>query len=492
MGFDDRPNIVLVIADDMGYGDVGFLNPNSKIPTPNMDRIADEGTSFTDAHAASSVCTPSRYSILTGRYCWRSNLPYGVLAGYEPPLIESDRLTIGSMLRGAGYATAAFGKWHLGLGFTAREGAEIDFTKPLPWPSPDKSFEEQIDFQARLWGGPIDLGFETFYGTSGCPTCQPPYGWIDGDRFVEPPDVYEDQFPYTGRPGMKSRSWSHRDADPVIAAKSTEFIENADPDRPFFLYMGLDAPHEPCTDDVIPEFAIRKSAAGPRGDLVWLVDNIVGQVDDALERRGLRENTLLIVTSDNGALPGDRILEANGREIYRDYGHAASGPWRGFKAHIWEGGHREPLIARWPGHVPERRSSEALVCLMDLLASIASLVRIPLPDDAAEDSFDLSGVLLGRTDKSPRQSMISHSQKGVFSVRKAQWKVIFGTKGSGGWPPPRGGPPDPDSPGQLYDLSVDPTEQDDLWAERKDIASELSDLLGEARSRDRTAPPHNS
>lgn len=484
----DRPNIVIVLADDMGYGDVGVLNPNSRIPTPHMDAVAGRGISFTDAHAASAVCTPSRYAILTGEYCWRSDLQRGVFAGYEPPLIGAEQETIARTLRRAGYQTAAIGKWHLGLGYTAKPGADLDFGRPVPWPVATRDFEEAVDFEAALWGGPLDLGFDEFFGTSGCPTCQPPYGWIDGDRFVEPPDVYEETAPYTGRPGMRSASWEHRDADPIIIDRAVDFIGRQTPDEPFFLYVGLDAPHEPCVDEVIPEFARGKSDAGPRGDLVWLVDHAVGQIVEALTAAGQLDNTLLIVTSDNGALPGDRVIDVDGVEVYRTYDHDASGGWRGFKAHIWEGGHREPLLIQWPDRIPAARSCDALVSLTDLMATAAAIVGEPLPDGAGADSFDLTELLDDPDLPSPRASLIHHSQRGVFAVREGSWKAIFDSEGSGGWPPPRGEGPVPGTRGQLYDLSVDPTESENLWDERPDVIEQLRAVLDTATTSGRTAP----
>jgi arylsulfatase A-like enzyme len=315
-----EPNIIFIMADDMGYGDVSCYNPDSKIPTPNMDRLAEEGLRFTDAHSPSAVCTPTRYGVLTGRYCWRSRLKRGVLYGYEPPLIERDRLTVAGLLKKAGYNTACIGKWHLGLGFTTKAGQHIDLDRPLPWPNADRAMEEKIDFSKPIKGGPVELGFDYFYGTSGCPTCQPPYGFIENDRFVELPSVYHDRPVYTSRPGMMAPGWEHREADPTIAQKAVEYIEaQASSDKPFFLYLTSDAPHEPCVEGVVPEFARGKSHAGPRGDLVWLFDWMVGQVMEALDRTGKTEDTLLIVTSDNGALPGDRIRDESGQEIYYVY-----------------------------------------------------------------------------------------------------------------------------------------------------------------------------
>jgi arylsulfatase A-like enzyme len=444
-----------------------------------MDRLAREGISFTDAHSASAVCTPSRYGILTGRYCWRTGLKHGVLYGYEPPLIERERLTVARLLRDAGYNTACVGKWHLGLEFSTKSGQHIDFTRPLPWPNADREMEEKIDFTAPIKGGPVELGFDHFYGTSGCPTCQPPYGFIENEHFVELPNIYHNKPAFTSRRGMMAPGWQHKDADPIIAQKAVEYIEQqADSDRPFFLYLTSDAPHEPCEESVVPEFARGKSDAGPRGDLVWLYDWMVGQVMDALDRTGKADNTLLIVTSDNGALPGDRIRDPQGGYPYRMYGHKSCGDWRGYKAHIWEGGHREPLIARWPGQIAPNTTTDALTCLMDFMATCAAVVDTELPDDAAEDSYNMLPVLLGeKVEKPIRQDMIHHSCHGTFSIRDGEWKLILGTQGSGGWPPPSDGRPDPNSPGQLYNIAEDPVEQNNLWDRYPEMIKRLTALL---------------
>jgi len=477
-----QPNIIFIMADDMGYGDVSCYNPDSKIHTPNMDKLAAEGIRFTDAHSPSAVCTPTRYGILTGRYCWRSKLKHGVLYGYEPPLIERERLTVAGLLKKAGYSTACIGKWHLGLEFTTKEGQHIDFDRSFPWPNADKAMEEKIDFSKPIKGGPVELGFDYFYGTSGCPTCQPPYGFIENEHFVELPSVYHDKPVYTSRPGMMAPSWEHKDADPKIARKAVEYIEKqANSDQPFFLYLTSDAPHEPCEESVVPEFARGKSQAGPRGDLVWLFDWMVGQVMDALERIGQTENTLIIATSDNGALPGDRIPNEEGKQIYRMYDHKSCGDWRGYKAHIWEGGHREPLIARWPGKIKPDTTTDELVCLTDFMAACAAIVGESIPVNAAEDSYNILPILLGeKTEKPIREDIIHHSSTGVFSIRQGNWKLILGTQGSGGWPPPRDSGPKPESPGQLYDIAKDPTEQNNLWDHHPDIVERLIILLEES------------
>ena len=479
-----HPNIVYIMADDMGYGDVGCFNPDSRIPTPNMDKLAAEGIRFTDAHSPSAVCTPTRYGVMTGRYCWRSRLKRGVLYSYEPPLIEQSRLTVASLLKQAGYSTACIGKWHLGLDFSSKAGETIDFDRALPWPSLiEREVEEKIDFTQPIKGGPLDLGFEYFYGTSGCATAQPPYGFIENDRFVEIPSFYDAEPEFTSRPGMTAPSWHHKNVDPIISKKAVEYIESQSAsDEPFFIYLNPSSPHEPCVEGVVPEFARGKSGAGPRGDMVWLVDWLVGEVVDALDRAGKASETLIIVTSDNGALPGDRARDGNRRSPYRMYGHKSCGDWRGYKAHIWEGGHREPLIARWPGKIAPGSVSNQLCGLIDLLATCAAITGQEMPDGAAEDSCNLLPALLQPDLESIiREDAIHHSSLGVFSLRREDWKLILDTTGSGGWPPPPDKPPVPGSPGQLYDMKNDPYEQDNLWGDRPKLVAELTELLGKYR-----------
>ena len=367
----------------------------------------------------------------------------------------------------------------LGLEFSTKQGYDFDFNAPLPWGNAKRELEKHIDFTAPLTGGPIDIGFDYFYGTSGCPTCQPPYGFIENDAFVEIPNEYRGVPDFTGRPGMTAPSWQHKDADPMIAQKAVEYIEGqTDTEDPFFLYLTPSAPHEPCVEEVVPEFARGQSNAGPRGDLVWLVDWMVGEVMDALERTGKTDDTLIIVTSDNGALPGDRIRGGNSSMPYNLYDHKSCGDWRGYKAHIWEGGHREPLIARWNGVIEPNTSTDALVCLTDLMATCAAIVGSGVPDDAGQDSCNILPALLGEeTEHALREAIVHHSSTGVFSIRHNEWKLILDTQGSGGWPPPSDGGPKPGTPGQLYHIFDDPYETDNLWSSRPEIVERLTALL---------------
>jgi arylsulfatase A len=483
-----RPNVIVIIADDLGVGDVGCYHPVSKVPTPNIDRLAAQGMRFSDAHTAAAVCTPSRYALLTGRYGWRTHLQRGVLSGYAPSLIEPDRPTLASLLRDAGYATAAVGKWHLGMDFRSRPGHDLDFHSA---PYTDRAFEAAIDFDAPVGGGPLGAGFERFFGTAGCPTCHAPYAFIEDDRFPVPPSEYDDAPVYTSRAGACAPGWSHRDVDVVFAERAVRWIEElAAGTRPFFLYLAASAPHEPCVDDLVPSFARGRSEAGPRGDLAWLYDWMVGQVMDVLDRSGATDTTLVVVTSDHGALPGDRVLAADGsvildeagEEAYRTYGHNPSGGWRGSKGHAWEGGHRVPLVVRPPGPPAPAVVDDLLVSLVDLLPTVADLVGIALPEGAAPDGVPFASTLASASPMRPQRGhLVLHSEAGVFGLREGPWKLIEGTEGSGGWPPPTGGPPVPGAPGQLYDLSADPGESVNRFSERPDVVARLAALLDAER-----------
>lgn len=491
-----RPNVVVVIADDLGVGDVGCYHPPSKVPTPHIDALAAEGVRFTDAHAAAAVCTPSRYALLTGAYAWRTRLQRGVIGGYAPSLIEPGTPTLASVLRAAGYRTLCVGKWHLGMGFSALPGEAIDFARA---PYTDRDLEARIDFTARLGGGPLGAGFERFFGTAACPTCHAPYAFIEDDRFPVPPSEFDDDPVYTSRTGMRSPGWSHRDVDVAFAERAVAWIEEAAADGvPFFLYLAASAPHEPCVDALVPPFARGRSEAGPRGDLAWLYDWLVGRVLDALRRAGVEGETLVVVTSDHGALPGDRvpgpdgevILDAEGEEVYRTYDHDPSGGWRGSKAHAWEGGHRVPLVVRSPGSGRSGFVEGRLVSLLDLLPTVAAIAGVDLPADAAPDAVAFASALLeGAPPEVPREHLVLHSEAGVYALRAGRWKLIEGTRGSGGWPPPAGGPPVPGAPGQLYDLEADPQERRNLFDERPDVVARLQALLDAERAHGRGAPP---
>lgn len=457
-----RPsNIIFIMADDMGYGDLGCYNSESRILTPNMDRLAAEGIQFTDAHAPAAVCSPTRYGLLTGRYCWRTWLKRKALIGYSPPLLEPDRSTVASLLHEQGYRTACIGKWHLGLEWTLKPGEEVDFYRPLDWPY-DYIIEvgNKIDYNRPVRHGPIDHGFNYFFGTAGCSTTDPPYVFIENDRAVGIPSVMSTE-EMDCDPGLMVPDWKQEEADTTFVEKAIEFIRD-NRDRSHFVYLALSAPHAP---HLPPDFVKGRSSTGPRGDMVAWVDWSVGQVLEAVDHYFLRDNTLVIVTSDNGPLPGEA-------------GHKSAGYLRGFKAHIWEGGHRVPFIARWPGHIQPSTISEEPIELTDLLATCAALTGATLGEDDGPDSYDIMPALLGSELSKPiREALVHHSGSGVFAIRKGNWKLILETKTSGGWVEPSGKPPVAGAPGQLYNLEEDPYERNDLWNTYPGVVEELTALL---------------
>jgi arylsulfatase A-like enzyme len=463
-----KPNIVFIMADDMGYGDLGCYNQKSKIPTPNMDSLAAEGMRFTDAHSPSAVCTPTRYGVLTGRYCWRSRLKRGVLGGYSPALIDTNRMTVASMLKQHGYATACIGKWHLGLGA-----------------------DKKTDYDKPLVPGPNALGFDYFFGIPAS-LDMTPYCYVENDRPVEKPTltIEEGKANEDGwwRPGAIAPGFKHVEVLPKLTEKAVNYIDdhaNKSPDKPFFMYFPLPAPHCPIAP---ADFVKGKSKAGGYGDFVVEVDWTIGQVVKALERNGLTDNTLIIITSDNGS-PGRTKIKRDPYSIIDIYGHYPNGDLRGIKADAWDGGHREPFIARWPGKIPAGTTSDEIICLTDFMATCAAIVGAKLPDNAAEDSFNILPALSGQKLNKPiREAIVHHSLSGMFAIRQGKWKLILGL-GSGGFTKPQKIKPKPGGPaGQLYNLEDDMAESNNLWSKHPEIVEQLTKLLDKYKEQGRTRP----
>ncbi len=467
------PNIVYIMADDMGYGDAGCYGA-TKIPTPNIDRLASEGMRFTDAHSCSAVCTPSRYGVMTGRYCWRSRMTRGVLGGFGAPMIEPDRTTVASMLKSRGYATAAVGKWHLGLGWATKDGHPLDEGR-FGWDL--DGFD--VDYSRPITGGPTTLGFDYFFGISGS-LDMPPYCFIENDHTVGIPDLEKEPYHTQQGKGLMTPGWRDDQVDVTFAKKAVRFVENhvADsPSQPFLLYLTTSAPHRPC---MAPDFMKGRSQAGNRGDMVALYDWVVGELLAALKRLNIADNTLVIVTSDNGA----RLACADGN----DYGHKSCGDLRGQKADIWDGGHREPLIVRWPGRVKPGSTCDQTVCLLDFMATFAAIVGAQLDDDDAPDSYNILPAILGQAREPIRETLVHHSLNGMFSIRQGPWKLILGL-GSGGFSKPREVKRAPGRPdGQLYNMAEDPAETQNLWRTRPEIVERLTALLETCRTAGRSRP----
>ena len=479
IGAAELPNIVIVFADDMGFGDPRVYNPHSKIPTTHVDALADRGMRFTDAHSASSVCTPSRYGLLTGRYPWRSRLPTGIVNSWGGPVIDRDRLTLGKALQGKGYRTAAIGKWHLGWDWPVQGGSylsdELDGVNVGPQ---YEVYGERIDFARPLRDGPVTRGFDYYFGDD-VPNF-PPYAFIENDRVLGEPS---DRMPrHKGqRAGPMMPGWDLWAAQPTITARAIEWIEerSAEPEIPFFLYMPLLGPHTP----IVPNAESRgQSEAGPYGDWVYQMDAILGRVVAALERTGAIENTIIVFTSDNGSPARSGIGSFGGTGTVTElYSHVPNAPWRGLKADAWEAGHRVPLVIRWDGRIEPKSVTDQTVCLTDLFATFSEVVGFEMREDSGEDSFSLVPLLFGNGEFG-RNLIVHHSLRGLFAIRKGSWKLILGS-GSGGFSAPQGTVLKPGDEGamQLYLLSEDQQERRNLASSRPDKADELLSELERLR-----------
>ena len=469
------PNILLILADDLGYGDISGLNPDSKISTPNIDALASAGMTFTDAHSNSSVCTPTRYGLLTGEYAWRSRLKKGVLLGYSPSLIPDSKPTLPSMLKKHGYYTACIGKWHLGVDWKLQDSTYLNFP-------PDKEVTQElvatshhnIDFASPAKGGPKGIGFDYSFIIPASLDFEP-YCYLENNTMVEPLDaetVGSDlDTGYTGafwRPGKMSSSFDHQQVLPTFINRAVEFIaSNEESAQPFFLYLPLNAPHTPWlpTDEFDGS-----TRAGTYGDFVKMVDDGVGKVLRQLEDSGLDDNTLVIFTSDNGAYWKNEFIE--------QYQHRSNFQFRGMKADIYEGGHRVPFIVRWPGQVEASSSNSQTICLTDVFATIQDVVKDSSP--GARDSYSLMDQMAGEH-SSNRPPVIHHSSRGMFAIRSGDWKLIEGL-GSGGFTEPaviehEQGMPE----GQLYNLNHDLDESENLFLQNQSIVDSLRRSFAEIR-----------
>ena len=483
------PNIVFILADDLGFGDVACYNAESKVATPNIDRLAASGVRLTDAHSPSTVCTPTRYSLLTGRMAFRTGYA-GVFTGAGGPcLITPGRLTLPEMLRRRGYATACVGKWHVGMTFFDERGEPIhrDGLEPV----------RRIDYSRAVEGGPIDCGFDRFFGTACCPTTDWLYAFIDGDRIPIPPTRVVDrsplpQHPYSRdcRPGLIAPDFNLEEVDLVFLDKSRHFlrehVETA-PEKPFFLFHSTQAVHLPS----FPADRFKgKTKAGPHGDFIFELDWIVGQLLKTLDELGVADNTLVMFSSDNGPETTTTI------HMRADHGHDGARPWRGMKRDNWEGGHRVPLIARWPGRIPPGTTSGQTVCLTDVMATCAAIAGAELPHGAAEDSHNILPALLGeRADTPIRDYSLHQTIRLDLAIRRGAWKLLD-HKGSGGNRYDRNpglrpfiiADTAPDAPGQLYNLDDDPGETKNVYLQEPEIVARLKRQLETSKKTGRSTP----
>ncbi len=475
-----KPNILILYADDMGYGDLGVNNPDSKIPTPNLDRLAAAGMRFSDGHSSSGICTPSRYAMLTGRHHWRDF--HGIVGAFGSPVFKEGRLTLPQMLRETGYATAAIGKWHLGWDWDAirRPGTpprsiqpgDFDWSKPVP-------------------GGPLARGFDHYFGDTVINF--PPYAWIEDDRLLQAPDILMDTTTWKPikeggwecRPGPMVTGWDPYQNIPETTRRGVEYIHRQkDSGTPFFLYFCYPSPHAP----IIPNDEFDGgSRAGPYGDFVYETDHSIGQLLAALEESGQDGNTIVVFSADNGperyAYPRDA-----------KYDHWSSAPFRGLKRDIYEGGHHVPFIIRWPGVIRPGAVSDALISQVDLMATFAALVGYELPRNAAEDSHDFLSYLRGEAEAGPRTSMVHNTKANHYAMRDGDWVLINAATGYTARPaPPEWNekhrmPADDGLPVELYNLKEDIGQRHNLAAEHPERVTAMQALLTQLREQGHSAP----
>ena len=477
------PNIVVILADDLGIGDVKCYNPQGKIPTPNLDRLASQGVRFTDAHSASAVCSPTRYGLLTGRYCWRTKLQNGVLGGLSPRLIAPDRETVASLLQKQGYHTACIGKWHLGLDWKLKPGKSVTELNIEP-----RAQVFNVEYDQPFAGGPNVVGFDYFFGISAS-LDMVPYTFLENDRVTVNPTDDKDFAMMKGRAasgrnrkGPTAPGFDAIDVLPMLGKKAVEFIaaRQKDAAKPFFFYLPLTAPHTP----ILPtDTWDGKSKLNPYADFVMYTDAVMGDVMAALEKQGIADNTLIIFTSDNGCSP-----EAGFPELLK-LGHNPSSIYRGMKADIYEGGHRVPFLVRWPGSTKAGTVSDQLVCLNDIFRTCCDVGGAVIPETAGEDSFSFLGVLNGKPTSPVRQSIVHHSINGSFAIRDGDWKLCL-CPGSGGWSSPR---PNRDDASklpkqQLFNMNDDSGETKNLEAEHPDTVKRLLAKLEQFVSNGRSTP----
>ena len=463
----EKPNIIFILADDLGYGDVKCFNPNGKIPTPNIDKLASEGMKFTDAHSSSSVCTPSRYSILTGRYPWRTRLQESVLWGYSPHLIDPNRLTVASFLRKNGYYTACFGKWHLGMDWPLKSSPSNDTVNFLnPSGSPLIKTGWEVDYNKTIENGPNRVGFDYFYGISAS-LDMPPFAFIENNHTVGLPTVKKKYV----RSGPAEKDFEAMNVLPKIVEKAKQTITSKVATKnPFFVYLALPSPHTP----IVPDKDFKgKSGMTDYGDYVMETDWSVGEIMKTLDSLGVSDNTIVFFSSDNGFAPYV-LKEYNVEEL----GHYPSYIFRGYKSDIWDGGHRVPTIVKWPGHVQQGSTCSELISLTDFMATSAGILQKKLPNNSAEDSYNILPYLLGTSKNEIRPAVVYASIDGNFSIQKGKWKLEF-CPGSGGWELPKN--KQAYSEGlplvQLYDMHSDTTEKVNVEATHPEVVKQLTRLM---------------
>ena len=479
-----KPNILILYADDLGYGDLKILNPKSKIPTPHLEKLAKEGMIFTDGHSSSGICTPSRYALLTGRHHWRKF--HGIVNAFGNSAFDSDRLTMPEMLKECGYATAAIGKWHLGWNWDAikKPGAKLIKQGKKSGYGPDS-----FDWSQSIPNGPLDHGFDYYFGDTVINF--PPYCWIENDKVVDIPDTMMDTSKWKKikeggwecRPGPMFSGWDPYENIPTTTRKAMEYVKKqASNDKPFFLYFAFPSPHAP----IIPNDEFDgKSGAGPYGDFVYETDDACGRILKALEQSGQADNTMVIFTADNGP---------EGYAYKRDetFDHWSAEPFRGLKRDIYEGGHHVPYIIKWPGVTKAGSTCDKLVSQIDFMGTIASSLGYKLPDGAAEDSHDLLPLLKGKK-ANPRTVHVHNTRESSWAVRVGEWNLIVGKTGyhsrvHKSWEQKRNYPADDGDAVELYHYAKDISQRNNLAKKFPEKVAELQKELKNARERGFTAP----
>ncbi len=480
-----RPNILILYADDLGYGDPGCYNPDSKIPTPHLDRLAAEGVRFTDGHSSSGICTPSRYALLTGRYHWRDF--HGIVDSFGPSVFKPERVTLPEMLQEAGYHTAAIGKWHLGWNWDAIRKPDAALNKRgkgavlVP---------EAFDWSKPIPDGPLAHGFNYYFGDTVINF--PPYGWIENDRLVKAPDTMMNPKKWKSikegnwecRRGPMCSDWDPYQNIPVTTQKGVDYVHRqAKSDQPFFLYFAFPSPHAP----IIPNDEFDgKSGAGPYGDFVFETDDACGKLLKALEESGQTDNTIVIITADNGpahfAYPRDQ-----------KFNHWSAEPLRGIKSDIYEGGHRVPFVVRWPGVTKPGSVSDALVSQIDIMATLADVLKISLPaEHAAEDSFSFLSLLRGEPGP-VRDHLVHNTFPQSWALRDGDWTLVMGKDGyhsarRPAWEKKRNYPADDNYPVELYHMASDLAQRNNVAAEHPERIAAMQKKLQQFRRRGHSAP----
>lgn len=474
------PNIVIIYADDMGYGDLAYQNSQSKIPTPHLDQLASEGIHFTDAHSSSGICSPSRFALLTGTYHWRRQ--HGIVGAFGEPFFSDSDVTLPELLKTKGYTTASIGKWHLGWNWAFKNEPSREV---MQWGRLRKFYgPEDIDWSVPVTGGPLDRGFDYYFGDGTINF--PPYTWMENDRILIPPtdvmdinnigfDTKEGAWEF--RPGPKAVGWDPYDVLPTLTEKTVAWIDEQDAAQPFFLYFALPSPHAP----IIPNDEFDgTSQAGAYGDFMVQTDWVVGQVLKALKENGLEKNTLVLFSSDNGP-------EAYAWQRAETYGHFSMGDFRGLKRDVWEGGHHVPLLIKWPGKVEAGSVSDEVISQVDIMATLTSIVGIELPENVAPDSYDFRPVLMGESYQSPlREATVHNTYESVWAIRKGDWLYIDSPTGGHREMPASfkalRGYADFDTEGLLFNMKNDPEQRVNLYVEYPEMVTEMVDVLLRAKA----------